>query len=81
MLAVSQANAQAQSPAGAPVPVTVDNFVRAETDMFFGLSVKDGALGKFLIGALPWASTTSSRFVEIATHFIRLRCSISTPGL
>jgi hypothetical protein len=79
MLAVSQANAQAQSPAGAPV--TVDNFVRAETDMFFGLSVKDGALGKFLIGALPWASTTSSRFVEIATHFIRLRCSISTPGL
>ncbi len=37
----------AQSPADGPMPVTVETFVRAETDMFFGLSVKDGALGKF----------------------------------
>ena len=29
------------------VPVTVDTFVRAESDMYFGLFVKRGALGKF----------------------------------
>ena len=39
--------AEAQAPAGGGVPVTADNFVRAESDLFFGLSVKDGALGKF----------------------------------
>jgi hypothetical protein len=31
-----------------PIPVTVDNFIRAETDLYFGsVAVKDGALGKF----------------------------------
>jgi hypothetical protein len=30
------------------IPVTVDNFARAETDLYFGNIVKDGALGKFL---------------------------------
>jgi hypothetical protein len=29
------------------VPVTVDNFVRAETHLYFGAVVKRGALGKF----------------------------------
>ena len=29
------------------VPVTVTNFIRAETDMYFGGIVKDGAFGKF----------------------------------
>lgn len=29
------------------VPVTVDNFVRAETDLYMGRIVKDGFLGKF----------------------------------
>lgn len=37
----------AQAP-GAPVPVTVDNFIRAETDLYFGNAVKDGAFGKFI---------------------------------
>ena len=37
----------ATSSAGTPVPVTADNFVRAETDMFFGGVVKDGGLGRF----------------------------------
>ena len=36
-----------QTPSG-PVPVTVDNFVRAETDMYFAGFVKEGALGKFV---------------------------------
>ncbi|MCY1287503.1 hypothetical protein D9M70_364990 [compost metagenome] len=51
----SAGQAQAEgSPAGAPagaatVPVTVENFTRAETDLFFGMSaLKDGAFGKFL---------------------------------
>ena len=30
----------------ASVPVTLDNFVRAETDLYFGRTVKDGAFGK-----------------------------------
>jgi hypothetical protein len=34
--------------AAAPTPVTVDNFVRAETDMYFGKAVKDGGFGKLV---------------------------------
>jgi len=30
------------------VPVTVDNFPRAESDLYMGRSVKQGALGKFV---------------------------------
>jgi len=29
-------------------PVTVDNFTRAESDLYFGNMIKDGALGKFV---------------------------------
>ena len=32
---------------GPAIPVTVDNFIRAETDMYFGHVVKEGGLGKF----------------------------------
>lgn len=41
--------AQAQTPAGAAVPVTVDNFIRAESDLYFGGILKDvgGTLAKF----------------------------------
>ena len=38
----------AQSPVGRVIPVTADNFNRAETDMYFAMSAKRGALGKFL---------------------------------
>lgn len=38
----------AQSPAGGPIPVGVDNFPRAESDLYFGNMIKDGAFGKFL---------------------------------
>ncbi len=39
----------AQSPANAPVPVTVDTLPRAESDLYFGGLLKDsGAIGKFL---------------------------------
>jgi len=41
--------ATSQTPVTAPIPVTVDNFVRAETDLYFGGLVKDsgGSLGTF----------------------------------
>src|SRR3712207_334876 len=32
----------------ATVPVTPDNFVRAESDLYFGNIVKDGGFGKFV---------------------------------
>jgi hypothetical protein len=37
---------QAQSPAGTPIPVTADNFVRAESDRYFGVVAKEGGFGK-----------------------------------
>lgn len=39
--------AHAQSPSGAPIPVTVDDFIRAESDLYFGNITKDGGFGKF----------------------------------
>jgi hypothetical protein len=39
--------AQAQSPSGSVVPVTVESFVRAETDLYFGGLINLGGLGKF----------------------------------
>jgi hypothetical protein len=41
----SISGALAQSPN--PAPVTVDNFIRAETDLYMGNIVKDGGFGKF----------------------------------
>jgi hypothetical protein len=40
--------AQAQSPPSSPVPVTADNFIRAQSDAYFGVSIKRGGLGKFI---------------------------------
>jgi hypothetical protein len=46
---VNPVQAQTNSPAGTnAVPVTVDNFIRAESDLYFSNMVKDGAFGKFL---------------------------------
>src|SRR6266436_8213300 len=38
---------QAQSQAGNAVPVVPDNFIRAESDHYFGKIAKDGSFGKF----------------------------------
>src|SRR5260370_7827174 len=38
---------QAQSRAGNAIPVTPDNFIRAETDHYFTPTVKNGGFGKF----------------------------------
>ncbi len=48
---VGQAWAQAKN----PIPVTPDNFVRAETDLYFGNAVKDGGFGAFVHHREPTA--------------------------
>ena len=45
LLALVAGRASAQT--DGTVPVTVENFTRAETDLYFGNSVKDGGFGKF----------------------------------
>ena len=46
--AIAEVGAQSPSPsAGAAIPVTVNNFIRAETDRTFAANVKQGAFGKF----------------------------------
>ena len=41
---------QAQSPAGDTVPVTIENYNRAQTDVYFAGVVKNGGFGKFRHG-------------------------------
>ncbi|WP_373376207.1 DUF1254 domain-containing protein [Cupriavidus nantongensis] len=48
MLGTVHAQPATTPPAGTPVPVTVDNFIRAETDMFMGGLAKQGGIGKLL---------------------------------
>jgi len=45
---LAQAQPAPQAPAAAAVPVTSDNFNRAETDMIFAGGVKSQGLGRFL---------------------------------
>ena len=48
-MALGAVQAQSPSPSstGNPIPVTPDNFVRAETDMYFAQFAKRGGFGKF----------------------------------
>jgi len=48
--ALTSTVALAQVPTGTAIPVTVDNYIRAESDVYFGLTVKNGTLGKFRHG-------------------------------
>jgi hypothetical protein len=48
--AATSAVALAQPPSGTAVPVTIDNYNRAQTDVYFGQTVKAGAFGKFRHG-------------------------------
>src|ERR1700739_1451527 len=50
LLAAASSVATAQLPSGAAVPVTVDNYNRAQSDVYFGQTVKAGAFGKFRHG-------------------------------
>jgi hypothetical protein len=46
--AVDQKQTVGQSPKVAAVPVTVDNFIRAESDLYMSNMVKDGGFGKLI---------------------------------
>jgi hypothetical protein len=48
LLAATNSVALAQPPSGTAVPVTVDNYNRAQSDVYFGLNVERGGFGKFL---------------------------------
>jgi hypothetical protein len=50
LLAATSSVALAQSPSSAAVSVTIDNYNRAQTDVYFGQTVKAGAFGKFRHG-------------------------------
>ena len=52
-----QAQPVSQAPAGNAVPVTADNFNRAETDMYFGKRVKRGGIGNLSLrsGNSTWS--------------------------
>jgi hypothetical protein len=50
LLAATSSVALAQPPSGTTVPVTVDNYNRAQSDVYFGQTVKAGAFGKFVHG-------------------------------
>ena len=50
LLAATNSVALAQSPSGTAVPVTIDNYNRAQSDAYFGLTIKAGAFGKFVPG-------------------------------
>jgi len=48
LLATTSSLALAQSPSATAIPVTVDNYNRAESDVYLGLNVKTGGFGTFL---------------------------------
>jgi hypothetical protein len=49
-LAATGSVALAQQPSGTAVPVAIDNYIRAQSDVYFGQTVKAGAFGKFRHG-------------------------------
>jgi hypothetical protein len=64
LTAVSAVEAQSPSPSpkGNVIPVTPDNFVRAETDMYFAQFAKQGGFGKFNhLRDLPLGEATGVR--------------------
>ena len=66
------------SSSGDLVPVTADNFVRAESDTYFAGLVKDGGLGKFYHRREP-ASLANQTVIRLNRDTLySWRCSIST---
>jgi hypothetical protein len=53
LLSAATATALAQAPLGSTVPVTIDNFARAESDLYMGRTVKDDGFGKFMHNRTP----------------------------
>ena len=73
-------SAAGRRPAGNAVPVTADNFIRAETDMYFGGVVKRQAASASSRTTASRRRSTSTSCARTATRCIRWRCSISTRG-
>jgi hypothetical protein len=70
----------AQAPTGKAVPVTPDNFVRAETDMYFAQFAQRGGFAKFNHARdLPLGENTAGSG-QTATRSTRWRCSTWMPG-
>ena len=53
LLTAASATALAQAPSGTTVPVTIDNFARAESDLYMSRAVKDDGFGKFMHNRTP----------------------------
>ena len=49
-LAAMSAVARAQTPSSPTVPVTIDSYNRAQSDVYFALTAKGGGFGKFRHG-------------------------------
>jgi hypothetical protein len=73
--------AHAQSSPGAPIPVTVDNFIRAESDLYLANIAKDGGFGKFNHRREP-ATIENQTVIRLNrdTLYSAGRFSTSTPG-
>lgn len=60
------------------VPVTVDNFARAESDLYINNLAKEAGIGKLSHRREPEASTSSRLSGSIAIRSIHPPCSTST---
>ena len=77
--ALAQAQPAPQPPAGTGIPVTADNFVRAETDKTFASFEKQNAFSKFLYFRDPVANRQPHRPARQPRHAlfgrrVRPRC-------
>jgi hypothetical protein len=79
-LVMASSVASAQTIASPAESVTVDNYNRAQTDIYFAGVVKNGGSGNSGMAASLRLLSSKGLFVPTATHCIRLRYSTSMPG-
>ena len=70
----------AQTPTSQAELVTVENYNRAQTDVYFAGVVKNSGFGKFGHGRELAPPLSRASRDPIATHCIRSRLSTSMPG-
>ena len=63
-----------------PTPVTVENFIRAETDLYFGAAVHKGGFGAFEHNREAMAIDAQTVVRINRTPYIPGLCSISMPA-
>ena len=65
----------------ASIPVTIDSFARAETDLYFGNIVRDGGIGKFFHNREPTPLDKQVDHPHEPRHALfAAPCSIWMPG-